>query len=86
FDLDTDADAVRVAGGAARAGSAARNIGRDRDERRDGDPTAPMGPPVAPGDDERGRNGRRPSDRPGDGRRPRESRRLGLRRQRDDRP
>lgn len=47
----------RVAGAAARAGSAARNIGRDR-----------------------------PGGQGRDGRGPRGSRRLGLRRHRDDRP
>ncbi|GAA4931226.1 CDP-diacylglycerol--serine O-phosphatidyltransferase [Actinomycetospora succinea] len=76
----------RVAGAAQRAGSAARNIGRDRD-RHGGDPTAPLPPP---GPVERPTERRdRPVQRNGTGDdrrpRPRGSRRLGLRRHRDER-
>ncbi|MEJ2890133.1 CDP-diacylglycerol--serine O-phosphatidyltransferase [Actinomycetospora aeridis] len=79
----------RVAGAAARAGSAARNIGRDRRDvgLPERDPWSPSGPlDRSPG---------RPVERParaadreaaGDRRpRPRGSRRLGLRRNRDER-
>jgi CDP-diacylglycerol---serine O-phosphatidyltransferase len=80
----------RVAGAAARAGTAARNIGRDRDRDRDrgngargGDRTAPLPPPAPPATDGRdGRDGHDARRRP----RPRGSRRLGLRRHRDERP
>ncbi|MDF2979263.1 MAG: phosphatidylserine synthase [Actinomycetospora sp.] len=81
----------RVAGAAARAGTAARNIGRDRDRDRNGsrggDRTAPLLPPPAPPatdgrDGREGRDGHDARGRP----RPRGSRRLGLRRHREERP
>jgi CDP-diacylglycerol---serine O-phosphatidyltransferase len=79
----------RVAGAAARAGTAARNIGRDRDRDRNGarggDRTAPLPPPTSPATDGRdGRDGRDGFDSRGRPR-PRGSRRLGLRRHRDER-